>query len=113
GDSGSASCVSPLRPIRSINLNQANNSIAALRNDLALTLNFLLPMDWVSRAGSLDFTVYVNYRGENAAECCSDNNRQHLTLGVRTGRTVDIVFLPVRASGGIQPDINERWPSAD
>src|SRR6185436_20173318 len=44
--------------------------------------------------------------------CCLDNNRQHLTLGVRTGRTVDIVFLPVRASG-IQPDINERWPSAD
>jgi|GEM_PF-2274969 len=112
GNTGATSCVSPLRPGRSINLNQANNSIGALRNDLTLTLNFLLPMDWVARAGSLDFTVYVNYNGENSAECCNDNNRQYLNLFVRTGRTVDVVFLPVRANG-FQPPEGELWPIVD
>jgi len=31
---------------------------------------------------------------------------------VRTGRTVDVVFIPVSANG-FQPDINERWAMAD
>jgi hypothetical protein len=110
GDTGAAGCSNPLRPVNGITID-GFRGISMLQGNLADSMNFILPQDWV-RAGQLVFTVYINYNQENAAESDYSDNYATETVTILPGKTLDVFFVEIDANG-FRPDMSLRWNIAD
>jgi hypothetical protein len=97
-DSG---CSNPIHPFSPVTLHSvASTTLSDLRNDLNLTLNFLVPMDWLRASEDpLNMTVYVNYNQENVQECCYENNFRSTNVYVSAGKLLNILILGINANG--------------
>jgi hypothetical protein len=111
GRTGPNGCANPIRPFSVVELRKIAGSLA-LRPDLTLTLDFLIPPGWYSSPGGLILTAYVNYQEENVDECCTDNNFMRANLNVRQGISYRVDYVRVTANGATS-SISQSWPISD
>jgi hypothetical protein len=91
-----------------INVQPSTDPVADFRDDLAETINFMLPPSWVQR-GRQQFSIEVNPGLADAPECCSDNNRWDDSFySVAESKRLDVKMIRIRANG-ITSTNAARW----
>ncbi len=100
GDTGEAGCSEPLHPIGPITISKMEDAVNFWRRpgpaqrELKGTLNFVIPASWVSAAGPLKFTVYVNYNEENIDETVYDiSNWEFISTKVIKSVPLNVAFV--------------------
>ena len=93
GDTGSAGCENPIRPLYKIQVWQDPDPMRYARPQLVYTLDFILPSYFVTGGATKTITVYANYNFENyPKETYYKDNHRVLQYQVQASEPINIRY---------------------